>query len=69
MQLTAGRALTAYPHHSLLQAFQQEMLEACGRSHSLDDVYAALTAIRAAGPASWSLDIISGLPGLTAEVW
>lgn len=33
-----------------LQAFQQSMLEACGRSHGLDDVEAALAAVTAAKP-------------------
>ena len=69
-QPTTTRPLAAYPVQSpLMQAFQREMLEVCGRSHSLNDVYAALTDIRATGPVSWSLDLICGLPGLTAEVW
>ena len=51
------------------QAFQQPLLEACGRSHSLDEARAALDAVRAAGPRSWSLDLISGLPGLTRGAW
>ena len=29
----------------------------------------ALDAVRAAGPRSWSLDLISGLPGLTPYAW
>ncbi len=51
------------------QAFQQPLLEACGRSHSLAEALAALDAVRAARPASWSLDLISGLPGLTRSAW
>ena len=51
------------------QAFQQPLLEACGRSHSLAEARAALDAVRAAGPRSWSLDLISGLPGLTRAAW
>jgi oxygen-independent coproporphyrinogen-3 oxidase len=47
----------------------QELLHMCGRSHSLDDVYAAIDAVKAAGFPSWSLDLISGLPKLTTEVW
>ncbi|GIL72807.1 hypothetical protein Vretimale_4490 [Volvox reticuliferus] len=52
-----------------VQAFQQELLEACGRGHDLPDVLAAVEAVHAAGMPSWSLDLISGLPGLTAEAW
>lgn len=51
------------------QAFQQPLLEACGRSHSLAEARAALDAVRAAAPRSWSLDLISGLPGLTRAAW
>jgi oxygen-independent coproporphyrinogen-3 oxidase len=47
----------------------QELLHMCGRSHSLDDVYTAIDAVKAAGFPSWSLDLISGLPKLTTEVW
>ncbi|KAK9831539.1 hypothetical protein WJX81_007299 [Elliptochloris bilobata] len=52
-----------------VQAFQQELLEVCGRSHSLADVHAALTAVRDAAPAAWSLDLMAGLPGLGAAAW
>ncbi|GLC51316.1 hypothetical protein PLESTB_000489300 [Pleodorina starrii] len=52
-----------------VQAFQQELLEACGRGHDLADVEAAVDAVHAAEMPSWSLDLISGLPGLTAEAW
>lgn len=47
----------------------QELLQTCGRSHSLEDVYAAIEAVKAADFPSWSLDLISGLPKLTLEVW
>ncbi|EIE24812.1 radical SAM enzyme [Coccomyxa subellipsoidea C-169] len=52
-----------------VQAFQEELLEVCGRSHSLYDVYKALEAVHAAAPPSWSLDLISGLPHLTEDTW
>jgi hypothetical protein len=45
------------------------MLEVCGRSHSLPDVRDAIAAVSAAGMPSWSLDLISGLPGLTPQAW
>ena len=41
----------------------------CGRSHGMADVEAALQAIRAAQPQSWSLDLMSGLPRLTVSSW
>lgn len=47
----------------------QELLQTCGRSHSLEEVYAAIEAVRAVGFPNWSLDLISGLPKLTLDVW
>ncbi|CAL8464114.1 g3649 [Coccomyxa elongata] len=52
-----------------VQAFQEELLEVCGRSHSLYDAYKALEAVHAAAPPSWSLDLISGLPHLNEDLW
>jgi oxygen-independent coproporphyrinogen-3 oxidase len=47
----------------------QELLEVCGRSHSLYEVYTAIEAVHAACPPTWSLDLISGLPHLNGERW
>ncbi len=47
----------------------QELLDACGRAHDLADVYRAIEAVHASGIPSWSLDLISGLPGLDATRW
>ena len=47
----------------------QDLLKACGRSHTLQDVYKAVEAIQQAGVDSWSLDLISGLPNLTPAAW
>ncbi len=47
----------------------QDLLEVCGRSHTLYDVYKAVEDVHAANPASWSLDLISGLPHLIEDVW
>ncbi len=47
----------------------QELLEACGRSHSLADARAALAAVREAAPAAWSLDLMAGLPRLGEAEW
>jgi coproporphyrinogen III oxidase-like Fe-S oxidoreductase len=45
------------------------VLRASGRGHNLTDVFAAIDAINAAGPATWSLDLISGLPEVTLAGW
>jgi coproporphyrinogen III oxidase-like Fe-S oxidoreductase len=45
------------------------LLRACGRAHSLADARAALAAAAASGFPSWSLDLMSGLPGLTRAGW
>ena len=52
-----------------VQCFQQELLELCGRSHTLDDVHKAISDIKQAGVQNWSLDLISGLPQLTSAHW
>eukprot|EP00798_Chlamydomonas_sp_ICE-L_P014035 gene14035-19973_t len=52
-----------------VQAFQQELLDACGRAHDLEQVYQAVDVIHASSISNWSLDLISGLPGLDAERW
>lgn len=52
-----------------VQAFQSELLAACGRSHRADDVYQAVDWLRQAGFANISLDLISGLPHQTLEDW
>ena len=54
--------------HSAARAVQ-ELLQACGRAHTLADVHAAIDAMHTAAPPSWSLDLITGLPGLTEENW
>ncbi|MEK0179769.1 MAG: coproporphyrinogen III oxidase [Oscillatoriales cyanobacterium] len=51
------------------QAFQDELLQACGRSHSVADIFASVEIIRAAGIVNFSLDLISGLPHQTASEW
>jgi oxygen-independent coproporphyrinogen-3 oxidase len=52
-----------------VQAFQPELLRVCGRSHQVEDVYAAIYQIRQAGFDNISLDLISGLPGQTLQDW
>ncbi|XP_049932124.1 uncharacterized protein LOC126409791 [Nymphaea colorata] len=52
-----------------VQAFQDEALRLCGRSHGLKEVYEAIDIIRASNVENWSLDLISSLPHQTAEDW
>jgi oxygen-independent coproporphyrinogen-3 oxidase len=52
-----------------VQAFQDELLHLCGRSHTVSDIYAAIDLLRRAGADNFSLDLISGLPHQTLEQW
>lgn len=47
----------------------QGVLQECGRSHTVKDVHEAIAVMHAAAPQSWSLDLISGLPGVNVDVW
>lgn len=51
------------------QAFQPELLAACGRTHTPDDIQAAVEWLHQVGITNFSLDLISGLPHLTLEKW
>ncbi len=51
------------------QAFQDELLEACGRSHSVADIFESVEIVRSAGIINFSLDLISGLPHQTLAQW
>lgn len=52
-----------------VQAFQDELLQICGRSHSVADIMAAIDLINQVGIANFSIDLISGLPHQTLEQW
>jgi putative oxygen-independent coproporphyrinogen III oxidase len=52
-----------------VQAFQQNLLQAAGRSHTVEEIYRALDSIRAASFTNISLDLISGLPHQTLADW
>lgn len=52
-----------------VQAFQPELLQVCGRSHTVTDIWAAIEIIRQVGVPNFSLDLISGLPHQTLEQW
>jgi oxygen-independent coproporphyrinogen-3 oxidase len=52
-----------------VQACADDMLAALGRSHSVQDVLAAVEYARSAGFDNLSLDLMYGLPGQTLETW
>jgi putative oxygen-independent coproporphyrinogen III oxidase len=52
-----------------VQAFQDNLLTVCGRSHSVADIYAAVELLDQGGVQNWSLDLISGLPQQTLADW
>jgi len=51
------------------QAFQQELLDICGRGHSVAEIYEAVDAIKNAGIENFAIDLISGLPNQSMENW
>jgi|JFJP01.1.fsa_nt_gi oxygen-independent coproporphyrinogen-3 oxidase len=51
------------------QAFQQELLDICGRGHSVKEIYEAVDAIEKAGFENFNLDLISGLPHQSMADW
>lgn len=52
-----------------VQAFQIDLLQACGRTHTPADIDRAIDSLRQAGFTNISLDLISGLPHQTPESW
>jgi putative oxygen-independent coproporphyrinogen III oxidase len=52
-----------------VQAFQDNLLTVCGRSHTVADIYAAVELLHEGGVQNWSLDLISGLPQQTLTDW
>jgi len=51
------------------QAFQSDLLQNCGRTHTAEDIYLAVSLIQQVGLENFSLDLISGLPHLTMAQW
>lgn len=51
------------------QSFDNSLLAAMGRRHLCRDIEAAVALLKAEGWFRWSLDLISGLPGLTPALW
>ncbi|HEY9818578.1 MAG TPA: radical SAM family heme chaperone HemW [Candidatus Obscuribacterales bacterium] len=52
-----------------VQAFQLDLLQACGRTHTPADIDRAIDTLRQTGFTNISLDLISGLPHQTAATW
>jgi putative oxygen-independent coproporphyrinogen III oxidase len=52
-----------------VQAFQETLLQVSGRSHNLTDTYSAIELLRQVNIPNFSLDLISGLPNQTLEMW
>jgi oxygen-independent coproporphyrinogen-3 oxidase len=52
-----------------VQAFQDPLLQLCGRSHNVADIYQGVEILHQAGIPNWSLDLISGLPQQTVVDW
>ncbi|KAF2314149.1 hypothetical protein GH714_023727 [Hevea brasiliensis] len=52
-----------------VQAFQGELLKACGRAHGVKEVYEAIGIMGSCGIENWSMDLISSLPHQTPQMW
>lgn len=52
-----------------VQSFNDQLLRTCGRSHGIQQVEEAINDISAVQPASWSMDLICGLPKLDIATW
>jgi putative oxygen-independent coproporphyrinogen III oxidase len=52
-----------------VQAWQDELLQLCGRSHNVADIERSIEIIQQSSVSNWSLDLISGLPQQTMEMW
>lgn len=52
-----------------VQSFDPELLEKCGRPHSVRDIHRAVANLNSLGLHNFSLDLIYGLPGQTAGSW
>lgn len=52
-----------------VQAFREDFLKACGRTHTPADIDRAIAMLHQAGVENYSIDLISGLPHQTLEHW
>ncbi len=68
-QLAGYRALGVNRISLGVQAFQPELLAACGRLHGVEEVYETICNLRAVGLNNFNLDLIFGLPYQTLSHW
>lgn len=52
-----------------VQAFQEDLLRACGRAHGVKEVYEAFEILKSCQVGNWSMDLISSLPHQTPQMW
>ncbi|NJL82908.1 MAG: coproporphyrinogen III oxidase [Chloroflexaceae bacterium] len=52
-----------------IQAFQEELLQLCGRSHNRQEILISVELLHQAGVSNLSFDLISGLPHQSEEQW
>jgi len=52
-----------------VQAFQEKLLQYAGRYHTVSDIFTAVDIIDQAGVVNFSIDLISGLPHQTLDIW
>ncbi len=52
-----------------VQAFQPELLQICGRDHTVEQIYRAIDYIHQSPITNFSIDLISGLPKQTLADW
>ena len=50
-----------------VQTFEPKLLELCGRTHNLADIYESIELINKSGISNYSLDLMTGLPQQTIE--
>jgi oxygen-independent coproporphyrinogen-3 oxidase len=51
------------------QAFQQELLDVCGRGHTVAEIYETVALFKLAGFENFNLDLIAGLPHQSMTDW
>ena len=52
-----------------VQSFDDDLLRACGRSHSAADAHDAIARVQHSRVERFSVDLMTGLPGLTKALW
>lgn len=52
-----------------VQSFDQDVLNACGRAHTAQDVDRAIEHLHSAEVSNFSIDLISSLPGVSVKQW